>query len=351
MTIEATAAALAQDEAISAPETVTPEAAPEAAVDLAAIYDKVNAEPEAAKEPQEAAPEAQTDPEQAGAPVEPEAEPEAASDAPTDLPAGVKKAWAHIPEEARNGFVEAQREMSRKLSEQGRQMQGIAPIRDSLVAAVKELPALADMRPEEVARDVMALAKQSAAFREKPVETMIGLIKQHGLEQAIGQALGGQGVTDGARQNAALAQQVQQLQKQLAQVTNPEFMRSQVQALTAEQQTVQTVNEFAQTMEHWADVEHLMPQAIQFAQSMSPDASPKDTLERAYSMALSQIKPDALKAIATPGGVEPTPIADPERSKKAQKAKSVNVNSAQPGRPRAKTEVEMMEEIWAKNQS
>lgn len=349
MTIEATATALVQDEAMSAPEQIEAPTEYNEAAEMAAIFDRNEAEGEEAAE--EAPAEATEAPQEADD-AEPEAQaPDAQVDAPSDLPAAVKKAWATIPEEARTAILDGQREMGRKLADQGRQIQGIAPIRDTLVEAVKKLPELGNMRPEDVAKDVMELAQINAQFKSKPVETMLDLVKKHGLEQAMAQALSGQNVSEGAQQVPALLNEINGLKRQLAQVTDPEFMRSQFTSLTQEQQTIQSVNEFAQSQPDWSEIEPHLPPAIAFVQNLAPDASPQDVLARAYKLAQSQIKPDALKAPAPQAADEAARVVDPERSKKAQKAKSVNVSGSQPGKPRAMTEEEMMRQIYDKNQS
>lgn len=362
MSIETTAAALVQDDVMSAPVETPTESAPSGEIDLnaelSAIWDKSQAEgvdEEAPQEAAEAPTEAEDEPKEAEAPDAEEAatdEPETQEQAPSELPAAIKKNWAAIPQEARDAFLESQREANRKLGEQGRLMQGIAPIRDVLAEAVKELPTLANMKPQDVAREVMQLAKISNDFNTKPVETIFGLIKQHGLEQAIAQHFTGQGVTPDAKLNVQLQQEVNNLKRQLRQISDPEYMASQFDAFSTQQQAHSVVTEFAASKPEWAEVEPYLPAAIEFVKASSAtQLSTKDTLERAYTLALSQIKPDAFKAETTAPAPKAVAVADPERSRKAIQAKSANLPDRGGAKPKPLTERQLMEQVWSKHQS
>src|SRR6056297_1819950 len=204
MTIEATATALAADEAQSAEPVATPEATEQSDdQELQAVWDAMQADAEdktEAKEPeqpddQEAADETAETPEDEAAEEESGEDDDAAEkddegdkpevEAPSELPKSVRDAWGEIPEDARGAILESHRKMGRQLAEQGRLMHGLKPIQDVLTNAVQELPALANMQPDQVAQQVMALAKISNDFDQKPVETMMGLIKQHRLEEPL----------------------------------------------------------------------------------------------------------------------------------------------------------------------
>ena len=135
----------------------------------------------------------------------------------------IKQHWDDIPETARTAILDSQREMGRKLADQGRQVQGIAPIRDVLTQAVKEIPALANMRPEEAAAQVFELAKLSNDFTSKPVETLMGYIQKHGIGEQMALALAGQPLTgDGPN----TAKEIQRLNREVSRLSDPEYMRS-----------------------------------------------------------------------------------------------------------------------------
>lgn len=334
MTIEAAAQALAPETISDAPVTLEQ---PDA--ELLEIYNRNNPTDEEAP-----APEAQEPVVEAQEPVA-EVQP---VEVPSDVPAALKKHWQGINEEARTAFIESQREMSRKLGEQGRMMAGIAPIRDALVDAVKDLPQLADMKPEQVAREVMELAKINAQFRANPAQTMLGLIKQHGMEAAVMQALSGQKI-EGASENVALKTEIANLKRQLSQVASPDYLRSQMAQFTTETQAMSAVEEFASKAEHWSAVEEKMPAAIQFVQAkLGQGASTKDVLTQAYELAVSQFVPQAAKA-PSDAAAEAIVTTDPEKAKAALKAKSVNV-SGKPTANRSLSEDEELLQVYRRMQ-
>lgn len=334
MSLEAAAQALAPEAVVSEPS------ATEAEPDYGAVYDKLTAETpvEAESEP----PEAVEAPEQ----VEAAPEPVEAVEAPTDVPTALRKHWSALPEDARDAVLTSQREMSRKLSDMGRQVQGLSPIKDVLVNAAKDLPALMNMRPEQVAEEVVVLAKAVADFRTKPLETFIALAQEHKMVDALRQALGGQGQE--AQSTAALQAELRQLKDQLARAANPEFIREQVSAITLQERALSEVTQYAAAKEHWAEVEEILPEFIAVAQKVKPDASHKDVLDMAYDLALQAKRPD-LKAPAK-AAVEAAPQPDPERAKAAIEAKSVNVSGRTAGKPRELTEEEAYEAAWNRAQ-
>ena len=329
MELEATAQALVTETAL--PEQVAAPTETESEPDYAAAYDKATGDAEdtpaeAAEAPAEA-PEAP----EAPAPAAP------AVEAPTDVPVALRKHWSTLPEDAREAVLSSQREMSRKLSDMGRQVHGLEPIKSVLIGAVKELPALANMRPEEVAAEVVQLARISADFKSKPLETFIGLARQHGMVDALRQALGGQ--PQEAQQTATLQSEIRALKQQLSRASDPEFIREQVSAVTTQERVMSEVQAFAAQQEHWAEVEAFMPQIIPVVRETMPGASGKDVLAQAYQFAIQLKRPD-LKAPAQ-AAVEAAAPPDPERAKAAIQAKSVNVTGRTTGKPREMTETEI----------
>lgn len=334
MDIEAAAPAPAPEVMTSGPAVTTETT--EAEPDYGAVYDKLTAD-----EPAEAPKEAKSEPEKAvDAPEGVDAAPEAV-DAPTDVPVALRKHWTALPEEAREAVLASQREMSRKLSDMGRQVQGISPIRDVLVSAVKELPALGNMKPEQVAQEVVQLAKISADFRSRPLETFLTLAKQHNMTDALRQALGGQ--PQAAQETATLQNEIRALKDQLSRAADPEFIREQVSAVTTQERVLSEVQAFASSVTNWGDVEPLMPEAIKLVRAIRPDASEKDTLRAAYETILNN-RPD-LKAPAK-AAVEAAPQPDPERTQAAIQAKSVNVPARTSGKPRELTEEEAYSAVY-----
>lgn len=325
MDVTAASEGPAQGEAL--PESVEVEAIETEADEdqaLAEVYRKLTAEPE---EPE--APEAGPDPE----PEKPEEPP------PSELPAAIRNAWAGIPKDARDAFVTAQRDMSRKLSDQGRLIQGVAPIRDALVSASRDIPSLMNMRPEQVATEVLELARISHQFNEKPLETLIGLARQHGIEAQLRQAFTGQPPQHDAQHVAALQKELAAVKQQLGRVVDPEYLREQVSQVTKQERVMSEVAAFADKAEHWKAVEDRIQTLIPAIQAKLGDgASPQDVLAQAYDLALQLYLPEAKAQVQAAKQASTAP--DPEKAAQAQKAKSINVKGAVSGKPREMTEDE-----------
>lgn len=340
MSMEATAEALVADEVVQEAPVETPSADEN---DLSAVFDRMNqGEQDETAEPADEV-------EATEAVEEPEGEAEAAEvEIPETVPGYLKEKWSSIPEDTRNAILKDRDQLNRRLSDMGRQYQGIAPVRDSLVNAIKEFPALKDMKPEQAAAEIFQLAKVSQDFKSKPVETMMGLIKQHGLEQALSQALSGKEITQDAKSQNTLLQEIAGLKKQLEQVSDPEYFRSQVSRITSETSAMDATQAFASKAEHWAAVEEYLPLYIPAVQAkLGEGAAPGAVLEAAYKRAVE----DYVSSEAPPAPVEEAKAApDPEKTKAAINAKSVNVTGKVSGKTRTMTEAELLSAAYDRAQ-
>lgn len=295
--------------------------------DLSAAYDRITGgkplEDEAEAEPEAQEPE-----------PEPEAEPEAVIEpAPTDLPLAVKNAWAALPPDAREAVAKSHREMSQRLADQGRLVQGISPIRDAMVEAAKLAPHLTGMTSAQVAGEVVKLVSIGQELSAKPVETLARLAKLHGIEGDLAQFLSGQPVSQGGQTEVALRNEIATLKQQVARYGDPEYFREQVTAINSQERVLTDVQSFAKSAEHWADVEPHLPKVIPLVkEQLGESASAQDVLSRAYDLALSIYLPDAK---ATPQTApEAAPAADPKKAEAAIRAKSINVTGKPSGATR-----------------
>jgi len=267
-------------------------------------------------------------------------EPVVASPPPSELPSGVKGVWGDIPAQAREAIIESQREMGNKLADQGRFIQALNPIKDVLTRAAQEIPNLMNMRPEQVASEIMVLAKISKELEEKPVETLMGIVQKRGLGAQMAAALGGQVAPD-TKYVTDLQNEVRTLQRKLEQVSDPNYLRTQVSQYTAETQAESLVTEFAATVEHWGEMEPHIPTYIPIVRSeLGPNASAKDVLKAAYELAVQRRMPET-KAKEPPVD-EAKVVPDPKKTEAAIKAKSVNVSSTTTGKQREMTEDEIL---------
>lgn len=349
MTVEAAAEALA-------PAETTPEAQN---VDLGAVWDQMHKEPDNSDDTpvQEAAQETEPDTSEEPAQEETGEQKEAAAvetkndeAPPSALPRELKEHWKDIPEAARGEFQKVLKEWNDKLSDQGRQVQGIAPIRDELVSMVKDLPQYADMRPEEVAAD-MRLFRQNVIepLQHRPVETILKVAQDRGIVDQLRAALSGE-QHDGGQQNQQMVQTIQQLQRKIEQLENPDYFSERVSQVT-QQSSVQTeVQQFADQAEHWGAVEEHIPLVVPAIRAkLGEGAAPKAVLEAAYNEAVRLFVPESQKAPEIAPVDEAEATADPERAEKARKAKSVNVSGG-PSKPRKLSETELLAQTFDKMQ-
>jgi len=343
---------------IDTPAAPTPEPASEALTEdqsMDAIYDRLMSdgdettdEPAAEKPKVEAKPDADDksdgDDESEDEPETAEAEPDQ-SEAPTDLPASIRQHWKDVPKEAQDAILDSQRESARKLAHQGRLMQGINPIKSALETAAKEMPALMDMRPEEIAADVMRLAKISAGFKDAPVDTIMGLIQQHGLQAKIAAAFGQQAQQPQQGDTRPLQAEVLRLNNTIRQMADPAHMESQFDGFFQKRTVMDSVSQFSAKAEHWADVEPFMSDVIPLARNkLGEGASAQDVLESAYDMAIKIYLPE--KADAPTAAPQAATVQNPEKAQAAIAAKSVNVISRSGTKSRPLTDDEAMDAAY-----
>jgi len=261
----------------------------------------------------------------------------------------LREQWKDIPQAARDAITADRSALNARLSDMGRQVQGIGPIREALVEAVKTLPSLADMRPEDVAKEVFQIAEMSHQFNTQPVETMLGLIQKHNMGEAVMQALSGQSVTGDAQNNVAMQQHIARLEARIQQLGDPKYLQEQVTNITSQERVLSDVTSFADQAEHWADVEPHIPSFIPIIQQkLGEGAAPRAVLEAAYQMAIDTFMPEA-KAPAQ-AAIEAAPEPDPKQAERAIKAKSVNVSGKATGKHREMTEDELLDAAWERTQ-
>jgi hypothetical protein len=312
---------------------------------LGAIYDKLTTESPI----EEAEPAATTEPEPQPEKVAPVADP-VVEEAPSDLPAPIKAKWGALDKEARDAWLARDRDFGRKLAEQGRLVNGVKPVVDVLSRAVKEIPGLQKMRPDEVARDVFEGAKMVAAIRQNPVANILNLARQHGAEEALKAHFAGQPATQTAQQNIELAREVRALKQQLAQVADPGRVMQAVEQRLQMRDAENILTSFArERAENWAAIEADMPYHVAKAkQRLGQSASAKDVLDLAYDMAVNA-NPD-LRAKITAAAQAPA-TSDPARTAAAKAAKSVNVTSQPSNGGRQMSERQQLAAIYDKYRS
>lgn len=311
--------------------------------DLSAAWDRANGtEEKVEEEPQnEAAAEPENEENAAPETVD---EPAEEVEFPSDLPGSLREYWNDIPKGARDAISASQLEMSNKYSSANRELAAFRPIRGALEQAIRAHPAIANMRPEEVAADIPHLVKIGQDLNKNPVETLLGFARQKGVLDQLAQALTGQEAQGG--NEAALMREIAGLKQQIAGV-NPDMMRQQFDSMYRTATVEQEVMKFAGEVEDWGEVEQYIPQTIPLAQNkLGEGASARSVLEEAHKMAIQLFMPAKAP--------EPAPVeeavaeVDPEQVQKAQNAKSVNVKAKSNGKARAATLDDELGAIWDK---
>ena len=337
------------------PETTATQAPVDDADAMGAIFDKLTAEgveEEPATESEAEAPEtepaeeAEPDAEaEAEAVEEPEPEPEAV-EAPSFIPDAVKAHWDKLTPEQRQAIEGAQRDLSSRMTELGRVAKASRPVYDVLVQAAREMPTLANMTPEAIARDVFRMAQVQDQLARDPVNTLLRVAQDYGAVDALRAAVAGQAAPEGAQQTQALVAEIRDLKRQLEAVADPAAIESRVMQTLSARDAERVVTDFAATKEQWSAVENTMPQFVQIAQArLGEGAQAKAVLDLAYDMAINA-DPDLRKQAVAPAPKAQAP--DPERTAAALKAKSVNVVSKSTGKPREMSESQKMAAVWDK---
>lgn len=312
--------------------------------DLSAAWDRANG----AEDPKEELPqdEAAVEPEnEENAAPETVEEPAEEVEFPSDLPGGLRDHWKDIPKAARDAIAASQLEMSNKYSTANRELAAFRPIRGALEQAIQSHPAIANMRPEEVAADIPRLVKIGRDLNENPVQTLLGFAQQKGVLDQLAQALTGQEAQGG--NEAALMREIAGLKQQISGMANPDMMRQQFDSMYRTATVEQEVMKFAGEAEDWGEVEQYIPQTIPLAQNkLGEGASARSVLEEAHKMAIQLFMP--AKAPKPAPVEEAVAEVDPEQVQKAQNAKSVNVKAKSNGKARAATLDDELSAIWDK---
>jgi len=280
---------------------------------------------------------------------EAEQEPEA-SEAPGHLPQEVRQHWNEIPAEARDAIARSQSEMSSKLADAGRQMQGIAPIRDGLMSMAQEFPELMNMTPEAIMADTRELATTRVQLMRDPVNTLLSVARQLGalpkmqeaLQYATPESLMSQAPMQGQQQAFQPQPQPQQAQP-LQNQQQPANVEAIVQDALDQRDVQEALASFPEGKQHWATVEPHMPRFVEAAWAIKGEgASYRAVLDTAYNMATAEL---GLMADKQASPAKAAPKTSPKRTEAVIRAKSVNVSS-RAGNSKPKSEMDALSEAY-----
>ncbi len=263
---------------------------------------------------------------------------------PSWLPRGLKENWAKVPEELRDEIAEPYRHLGERLGEQGRLIQGLTPIKNTLTELAREMPALQTMTPDQVVENMAQLARINEQMNTDPLRGIIGLVERFGVADQFAQIFAGNVPPE---QFDTLADQTNQM-RQLQQAMDPERQRMQYQEWQAEEHTRSEVIQFAEKADHWDQAEPYLLAAIPVVKQMQPEgASEMDVLQAAYEMVCGRLGLE-VKAKDVPPARKAAGKPDPERAQKARRAKSTNISSNLSGKTRKLSEDEIMSRVYDK---
>lgn len=298
----------------------------------------VSTDPEKAEKPAETA-------EPAEGAEEPAAEAEEPAEAATPAPAnwqGLEDVWKAIPAEHAEKVKAHFDDLHRRMSDQGRQLASIKPISDQFAQAAKSLPQLANMAPDQIAREAIQLAVIQRQLMENPVETILQVANRYGAIPGIIQKLSGQEPTEGAQHVSSLQREIADLKDQLKEALDPERIDTRISQSLENRTAQEAVKSFAAdpANEYWQILEPHLPAHIAEIMEANPSMPADQVLRKAYDKALDAFPAlKQAKAAAKPAAVTDL---DQKRAEAAKKAASVNVKSTSNGKERPLSEEEAM---------
>jgi hypothetical protein len=261
------------------------------------------------------------------------------------LPKAVQAQWDTLPDDLRESVARSHDEMAKKSMEAGRLAAGLGPIRDALAGAIRELPGLQNMTPQQLAEGALKMARVESHLMTAPVDTILQIAQERGVLNDLRARLAGQGPQPQGQQQAGqippqIIQHIQRLEQQVKQLSSPDIIRGQVASTLAEQQA-------ASSVQGWMGQRGLSEQAAQMIVPYVPHAmeaagagaSHSDILDLAYQMATRDL---GLSAAPQAAPAQPAQAQHPAPPREgALRAKSVNVTS-RASEPRQPTEEESM---------
>ena len=268
-------------------------------------------------------------------------QPEAVAPPPANWQ-GLEDVWKAIPPEHSAKVKAHFDDLHRRMSDQGRQLASVKPISDHFTQAAKALPQLANMAPEQIARDAIQLAVIQRQLTENPVETLLQVANRYGAIPGLIQKLSGQPQPEGAQHISSLQREIADLKEHIQKVSDPSQIETHVSQALETRSAQEAVKSFAAdpANDYWPILEPHLPAHIAEIMQANPGLPADQVLRRAYDKALDAFPAlKQAKAAAKPAAVTDL---DQKRAEAAKKAASVNVKSTSTGKERQLSEEEAM---------
>lgn len=286
-----------------------------------------------------------------------------ATSAPTDFPKAIKEKWDSIDPEVQKALIARDHQQRRKFSEQGVELQKIAPIADKLGTLTEQFPQFKGATPAQVADRVAQLAAVQAHLDANPLKGVLDIAQTYGVLGHLQQALSGQRPSDDKTAVLQLQKQVSDLTRQLNGQRNSQNsadIDSLVDTRLNLRAVEEVMNDFAVQHELTAEEFNELEPFVTLARKLEPDADAEKVLQKAYNMAVNEnallrtsartgaenATTGAAVATAANGGPSTARGPNTKRTVNAAKAAALNVKSIGQGKSAPKSQRQAMGEAF-----
>lgn len=277
----------------------------------------------------------------------------------TDVPlpanwTGKDALWAKLPPEAKAEIAELQRDQHAKFSDMGRKVAAFEPLHGvgkelneylGRIAAVQGDAYTGPRTPAEGISYLFNIQKQMDA--DAP-GTLMQIMDTYGVRDKIAALLGVQpGAASAADTNTALLAKIDRLEAAIRQGTDPSKIEQVVDRREQQRQHDEEVSRLTSSKPLYKDI---APTRMVFFineawEKLGPTATKAAVFDHAYNAAV-----EADPALRAKSGAAVDAAKDAAvKAEAAKRGTSVNVRSTGTGKPRALSDDDAMEEVWAKH--
>ena len=263
-------------------------------------------------------------------------------EAPSHLPKAIREAWGEMPDHVRSVLDENQRSYAQRLADAENYRRSFDPIRQRIEQARQDLPAMANMAPEQIAAQVFELAQWSNRLEQDPVGALMAIAAHRGVGDQLRAQFNGE-----APQSDPVAEmraKIADLEQKLETRQQAPDIDAQVQQEMHRARLQGEVEAFAQSKADWGVLEPHVQAALPEHMAAHPDLSPVEVLELTYNAVANQLL-HPLRSAAADEAVKA------RKADAAKAAASVNVSPEGAGEPAPLTEDEMHSQVWDRHNS
>lgn len=267
-------------------------------------------------------------------------EPEVKVEAPSHLPKAIRERWAALDEETRSVLDENQRDYAKRLQQAEDYRRAAGPVYDRLVQAAKDMPALQQQTPEQIAAQVFELAQWANRLETDPVGAIMAIASHRNVMDQLKAKFGE--APDAPDPMADLRQQVADLQQQLAQRVDPQAIESQVAQQMELARLQAEIDAFSRSKADWEAVQPHIAERVPEMRDANPHLGPIEVLEHTYNTVKQELFDPLFSAAATDA-------VKAQKADAARKAASINVQPSGAGEPPPMSEDDALNAIWDKH--